>query len=150
MGTGGVRVGGSASGAGVGSVCRQPPRTCLLFPPQYDMTGWWENELGSGMHASAADSQGNFSGEYHTAVSSAQKPIGASHLVSSQHLDEDGQCTFGFSVNWKKFSATAPPDSTPVFVSQCFAEDSEEEVLQTSWLLREKVTSLLSDWKATS
>lgn len=101
---GGVRVGGSAWGAGVGSVCRQPPRTHLLFPPQYDVTGWWENELGSRIHASEADSQGNFSGEYHAAVSSAQKPIEPSHLVSSQHLDEDGQCSFGFTINWKKFS----------------------------------------------
>ncbi|XP_040977021.1 avidin-like [Aquila chrysaetos chrysaetos] len=119
------------------------------LPIPYNVTGWWEKELGSWMHASTADSQGNFSGQYHTAVSSAQKPIEPSHLVSSQHLDEDGQCTLGFTVNWKKFSATAPPDSTAVFMSQCFAGDSGEEVLQTSWLLREKVTSLLSDWKAT-
>uniref|UniRef100_A0A663EVK1 Avidin n=1 Tax=Aquila chrysaetos chrysaetos TaxID=223781 RepID=A0A663EVK1_AQUCH len=133
---------GLSLGAGVGSVCRQPPRTRLLFPPQYNVTGWWEKELGSWMHASTADSQGNFSGQYHTAVSSAQKPIEPSHLVSSQHLDEDGQCTLGFTVNWKNCFGT-------VFMSQCFAGDSGEEVLQTSWLLREKVTSLLSDWKAT-
>ncbi|NXQ98480.1 AVID protein, partial [Sagittarius serpentarius] len=111
---------------------------------QCDLTGWWENELGSRMHVSAVDSQGNFSGEYHTAVSSTQKPIQPSPLVGSQHLDEDGQCTFGFTVNWKTFS-----DSTAVFVGQCFAGDGGEEVLQTSWLLREKVDSLFSNWKAT-
>ncbi|KAM7077828.1 LOW QUALITY PROTEIN: avidin-like [Ciconia maguari] len=83
-----------------------------------DLTGWWENELGSRMHI-----QGNFSGEYHTAVLSAQKPIEPSPLVGSQHLDEDGQCTFGFTINWKKFS-----DSTAVFVSQCFAGAGGEEV----------------------
>ncbi|KAM9214100.1 avidin-like [Leptosomus discolor] len=110
---------------------------------QCDLTGWWENELGSSMHVSAVDSQGNFSGEYHTAVSSAQKPIVPSPLVGSQHLDNEGQCTFGFTVNWK-FS-----DSTAVFVGQCFAGDGGEEVLQTSWLLREKVDSLPSDWEAT-
>ncbi|KAM6109098.1 avidin-like [Phoenicopterus ruber ruber] len=109
-----------------------------------DLTGWWENELGSRMHVAAVDSQGNFSGEYHTAVSSTQKPIKPSPLIGSQHLDKDGQCTFGFTVNWKTFS-----DSTAVFVGQCFAGDSGEEVLQTSWLLREKVDSLHSDWKAT-
>ncbi|XP_075595728.1 avidin isoform X2 [Balearica regulorum gibbericeps] len=109
-----------------------------------DLTGWWENDLGSRMQVSAVDSQGNFTGEYHTAVSSAQKPIQPSPLVGSQHLDEDGQCTFGFTVNWKKFS-----DSTAVFVGQCFAGDDGDEVLQTSWLLREKVDSLPDDWKAT-
>lgn len=46
-------------------------------------------------------------------------------------------------------TATTPPDSTAVFVGQCFAGDVEEEILQTSWLLREKVDSLPSDWKAT-
>ncbi|KAM6328483.1 uncharacterized protein FN964_015856 isoform 2-T2 [Alca torda] len=66
-----------------------------------DLTGWWENELGSKMHVDAVDSQGNFTGEYYTAVSSAQKPIEPSPLLGSQHLDEDGQCTFGFTVNWK-------------------------------------------------
>ncbi|KAM6186898.1 avidin-like [Sarcoramphus papa] len=109
-----------------------------------NLTGWWENELGSRMHVSTVDNEGNFSGEYHTAVSSAEKPIKPSPLIGSQHLDEDGQCTFGFTVNWKKFS-----DSTAVFVGQCFAGDVEEEILQTSWLLREKVDSLPSDWKAT-
>ncbi|NXL54104.1 AVID protein, partial [Podilymbus podiceps] len=111
---------------------------------QCDLTGQWKNDLGSWMEVFAVDRQGNFSGEYHTAVSSAQKPIQPSPLIGSQHLDEDGQCTFGFTVNWEKFS-----DSTAVFVGQCFAEDGGKEVLQTSWLLREKVDSPHSDWKAT-
>ncbi|NWH50380.1 AVID protein, partial [Fregata magnificens] len=108
------------------------------------LTGWWKNELGSRMHVSAVDSQCNFSSEYHTAVSSAQKPIKPSPLVGSQHLNEDGQCTFDFTVNWKKFS-----DSTAIFVSQCFTGAGGEEVLQITWLLQEKVDSLPSDWKAT-
>ncbi|NXL39426.1 AVID protein, partial [Glaucidium brasilianum] len=110
---------------------------------QCNLIGWWKNDLGSKMHVSEVNNQGNFLGEYHTAVSSAQNPIEPSPLVGSQHLDEDGQCTFGFTVNWK-FS-----DSTAVFVGQCFAEKGEEEVLQTSWLLREKVDSQTSNWKAT-
>ncbi|XP_009081735.1 PREDICTED: avidin-like, partial [Acanthisitta chloris] len=108
---------------------------------QCNLTGWWKNELGSKMHVTKVDSQGSFSGEYYTAVSSAKKPIQPSPLVGSQHLDKDGQCTFGFTVNWKKFSA--------VFVGQCFTGDDGDEVLKTSWLLREKVDSLPSDWKAT-
>uniref|UniRef100_A0A8C8AQJ3 Avidin n=2 Tax=Otus sunia TaxID=257818 RepID=A0A8C8AQJ3_9STRI len=118
-------------------------KLCLLKTRQCNLTGWWKNDLGSKMYVSEVDSQGNFSGEYHTAVSSAQKPIEPSPLVGSQHLDEDGQCTFGFTVNWK-FS-----DSTAVFVGQCFAEKGEEEILQTSWLLREKVDSQPNNWKAT-
>ncbi|NXS51020.1 AVID protein, partial [Balaeniceps rex] len=49
--------------------------TYPLVPWQCNLTGWWENELGSTMHMSAVNSQGNFSVEYHTAVSSTQKPI---------------------------------------------------------------------------
>ncbi|XP_062489896.1 avidin-like [Pezoporus occidentalis] len=108
-----------------------------------DLIGWWENDLGSKMLVDKVDSHGIFSGEYHTAVSSTQKPIEPSPLVGTQHLDEDGLCTFGFTVNWK-FS-----DSTAVFVGQCFGEDRGEEVLQTSWMLREKVDSQRNDWKAT-
>ncbi|NXP15344.1 AVID protein, partial [Thinocorus orbignyianus] len=110
---------------------------------QCDLTGWWENDLGSKMHVTEVDNQGNFSGKYYTAVSVAQKPIEPSPFIGSQHLDEDGRCTFGFTVNWK-FS-----DSTAVFVGQCFPGEGGEEVLQSTWLLREKVNSLSNDWKAT-
>ncbi|NXS02488.1 AVID protein, partial [Oxylabes madagascariensis] len=109
-----------------------------------NLTGWWENDLGSKMQVFKVDNDGTFSGEYHTAVSSAKKPIQPSPLIGSQHLDEDGKCTFGFTVNWKKFS-----DSTAVFVGQCFKGDDGKEVLHTSWLLREKADSELDDWKAT-
>ncbi|XP_064260373.1 avidin-like isoform X1 [Passer domesticus] len=109
-----------------------------------NLTGWWENDLGSKMQVFKVGNDGTFSGEYHTAVSNAKKPIQASPLTGSQHLDEDGQCTFGFTVNWKKFS-----DSTAVFVGQCFKGDEGKEVLHTSWLLREKVHSEPDDWKAT-
>ncbi|XP_041326919.1 avidin-like [Pyrgilauda ruficollis] len=109
-----------------------------------NLTGWWENDLGSKMQVFKVGNDGTFSGEYHTAVSSTKKPIQVSPLTGSQHLDEDGQCTFGFTVNWKKFS-----DSTAVFVGQCFNGDDGKEVLHTSWLLREKVDSETDDWKAT-
>ncbi|XP_068031812.1 avidin-like [Anomalospiza imberbis] len=108
-----------------------------------NLTGWWENDLGSKMQVFKVGKDGTFSGEYHTTVSSTKKPIQLSPLTGSQHLDEDGQCTFGFTVNWK-FS-----DSTAVFVGQCFNGDDGKEVLHTSWLLREKVDSESDDWKAT-
>ncbi|XP_059692615.1 avidin-like [Haemorhous mexicanus] len=116
---------------------RRPIKPCNL-------TGWWENDLGSKMQVFEVGKDGTFSGQYHTAVSSTKKPIQPSPLTGSQHLDEDGQCTFGFTVNWKKFS-----DSTAVFVGQCFNGDDGKEVLHTSWLLREKVDSEQDDWKAT-
>ncbi|NWW55509.1 AVID protein, partial [Ifrita kowaldi] len=109
-----------------------------------NLTGWWENDLGSKMQVFEVSSDGNFFGQYHTAVSSANNPIQPSLLVGSQHLDEDGQSTFGFTVNWKKFS-----DSTAVFVGQCFNGHDGKEVLHTSWLLREKVNSKADDWRAT-
>uniref|UniRef100_A0A8B9PYM0 Avidin n=1 Tax=Apteryx owenii TaxID=8824 RepID=A0A8B9PYM0_APTOW len=109
-----------------------------------NLAGWWQNELGSEMLVFNANSKGNFSGEYYTAVSSAQKPIETSPLRGSQHLDEDGKCTFGFTVNWSKFS-----DSTTVFVGQRFEDHRGQEVLKTGWLLRHKVNSLHDDWQAT-
>ncbi|XP_032941755.1 avidin-like [Catharus ustulatus] len=108
-----------------------------------NLAGWWKNDLGSKMQVFKVGNDGTFSGEYHTAVSSTQKPIQPSPLTGSQHLDEDGQCTFGFTVNWS-FS-----DSTAVFVGQCFNGNDGKEVLHTSWLLREKVDSEPDDWKAT-
>ncbi|NXU59301.1 AVID protein, partial [Turnix velox] len=108
-----------------------------------DLTGLWKNELGSKMRVYKVDSQGNFSGEYITAKSIATKPIEPSPLIGTQHLDEDGQCTFGFIVNWK-FS-----DSTAVFTGQCFVGDDGKDVLESIWLLREKVDSMPDNWKAT-
>ncbi|NXD16861.1 AVID protein, partial [Nothocercus nigrocapillus] len=111
---------------------------------QCNLAGLWKNDLGSTMQVHNVDNEGNFSGTYHTAVSSAKQPIQPSPLRGSQHLDEDGKCTFGFVVNWKSFS-----DSTTVFVGQCFVDDKEREVLQTAWLLRDKVDGVDSNWKAT-
>ncbi|NWJ03304.1 AVID protein, partial [Crypturellus undulatus] len=44
------------------------------FPQQCNLAGWWKNDLGSKMQVFNVDSQGDFSGMYHTAVSSTQKP----------------------------------------------------------------------------
>ncbi|NWR67951.1 AVID protein, partial [Bucorvus abyssinicus] len=58
--------------------------THLLILLQCVLSGWWENELGSKMLVSAVDRQGNFTGTYHTAVSSTEKPIEPSPFVGSQ------------------------------------------------------------------
>ncbi|NWH69204.1 AVID protein, partial [Geococcyx californianus] len=58
--------------------------TLLSVHQQCNLTGCWKNELGSWMKVGAVDNQGNFSGEYHTAVSSTQKPIKPCPLVGSQ------------------------------------------------------------------
>lgn len=90
---------------GRGSACKgcaqAAPRDTSAYPQPCNLTGQWENDLGSKMQVFKVGNDGTFSGEYHTAVSSTQKPIQPSPLTGSQHLDEDGRCTFGFTVNWK-------------------------------------------------
>ncbi|XP_043370934.1 uncharacterized protein LOC119856038 [Dermochelys coriacea] len=71
------------------------------------LTGLWRNELGSEMQIQQVNGDGTFSGEYHTAVSLASRPIQPASLNGSQHFDEEGQPTFGFTVNWKRFSGSA-------------------------------------------
>lgn len=67
-------------------------------PSHCDLTSWWENKLGSKMHESVVNSQGNFTGKYHIAVLSTQKSNESSPLVSSQHLGKERQCTFSFTI----------------------------------------------------
>ncbi|KAM9138827.1 avidin-like isoform 1-T1 [Pangshura tecta] len=107
------------------------------------LMGSWRNELGSEMQIQKVNRDGTFSGEYRTAVSYAQRPIQPASLNGSQHFDEAGQPTFGFTVNWKSFS-----DSTTVFTGQCFADDNGKEILETMWLLREKAKAR-NGWEAT-
>ncbi|XP_067171970.1 avidin-like [Apteryx mantelli] len=110
-------------------------RKCVL-------TGFWINDLGSNMTVSALNSRGEFSGSYYTAVSATTKEIRVSSLQGFQHFNKQ-QSTFGFIVNWS-FS-----ESTTVFTGQCFVDKDGKEILKTMWLLREKVSSLHDDWKAT-
>uniref|UniRef100_A0A8C3FF46 Avidin n=1 Tax=Chrysemys picta bellii TaxID=8478 RepID=A0A8C3FF46_CHRPI len=119
------------------SLCSVSRAKCIL-------TGTWQNDLGSNMTISAVNEAGQFYGSYLTTVSAAEKPILVSPLNGSQHIDDMGQPTFGFTVTWS-FS-----DSTTVFVGQCFVDDHGEETLQTMWLLREKVKSAEDNWKATT
>ncbi|XP_067399637.1 avidin-like [Emydura macquarii macquarii] len=108
------------------------------------LSGSWQNELGSNMSIFAVNNAGQFSGLYFTAVSATPKPIVVSPLNGSQHMENSEQPTFGFTVSWK-FS-----DSTTVFVGQCFVDDDGEQTLKTMWLLREKVSIIGDDWKATT
>ncbi|KAG6920678.1 avidin [Chelydra serpentina] len=107
------------------------------------LTGLWGNELGSKMQIQQVNEDGSFSGQYRTAVSLAPRPVRPASLNGSQHFDEGGQPTFGFTVNWKSFS-----DSTTVFTGQCFVDDNGKEILETMWLLREKAKAP-QGWEAT-
>ncbi|XP_009081537.1 PREDICTED: avidin-like, partial [Acanthisitta chloris] len=109
-----------------------------------NLTGRWVNDLGSNMTISAVNGRGDFTGSYHTAVTSTTNKIQVSPMRGSlQHPNQKGQPTFGFTVNWS-FS-----DSITVFTGQCFVDEDGKEVLRTMWLLRSRVDSIKDDWKAT-
>ncbi|NXG54065.1 AVID protein, partial [Psilopogon haemacephalus] len=108
------------------------------------LTGEWINDLGSTMTIGAVNGDGDFSGTYHTAVTSTSNKIQPSPLHGSQHLtNQKRQPTFGFTVNWT-FS-----DSVTVFTGQCFVDENGKEILKTMWLLRSFVDKIQDDWKAT-
>ncbi|NXR17198.1 AVID protein, partial [Cinclus mexicanus] len=135
-------LGGWAGGCG----CRLCCGTGAEFSPlQCSLTGHWVNDLGSNMTIEAVNSNGDFSGTYHTAVTATTNEIKVSPLQGSMQKgpNQKGQPTFGFTVNWS-FS-----DSITVFTGQCFVDNDGKEVLRTMWLLRSRVESINSDWKAT-
>ncbi|KAF4793137.1 Avidin [Turdus rufiventris] len=109
------------------------------------LSGSWVNDLGSNMTIGAVNGDGNFGGFYHTAVTASPNEIKLSPLQGSMQksTNQKGQPTFGFTVNWS-FS-----DSITVFTGQCFVDNEGKEVLKTMWLLRSRVESINSDWKAT-
>ncbi|NWJ08486.1 AVID protein, partial [Crypturellus undulatus] len=121
------------------------PVPSLMMPPlQCILTGFWINDLGSNMTIDLVNDKGEFSGSYHTAVTASGNEIKISPLQGSQHpKNKNNQPTFGFTVNWS-FS-----DSTTVFTGQCFVDDDGKEILRTTWLLRDEVSGLEDDWKAT-
>ncbi|KAI1240203.1 Avidin [Lamprotornis superbus] len=108
------------------------------------LTGRWVNDLGSNMTIKILNSNGDFSGIYNTSVSATTQKIIPSPLLGSQNLpNQQNQSTFGFTVHW---SFT---NSITVFTGQCFVDNDGKEVLRTMWLLRSRVESISSDWKAT-
>ncbi|CAM2094784.1 avidin-like [Caretta caretta] len=110
-----------------------------------DLSGLWRNELRSLMEIHEVNDAGEFSGDYLTAVTATSNCIRRSPLKGAQHdAKQRGQPTFGFTVNWEKFS-----NSTTVFVGQCFVDDKGKETLKTMWLLREEVGSPGDGWRAT-
>uniref|UniRef100_A0A8C3S7T9 AVID protein n=1 Tax=Chelydra serpentina TaxID=8475 RepID=A0A8C3S7T9_CHESE len=116
-----------------------------LLPFQCHLSGLWRNELGSLMEIREVNDAGEFSGEYLTAVTATSNCIRRSPLKGAQHeMKHRGQPTFGFTVNWAKFS-----NSTTVFVGQCFVDDKRKETLKTMWLLRQEVGSPEDGWSAT-
>ncbi|KAJ6663002.1 hypothetical protein lerEdw1_010823 [Lerista edwardsae] len=115
----------------------QAQATCVL-------AGTWVNELGSKMTISAADSAGQFSGSYLTAVTASNQPVGRASLWGSQHHpSQRAQPTFGFTVQW------ASTGSVTVFAGQCFVDADGQETLETTWLLRKEAAAHADDWKAT-
>ncbi|NXQ98484.1 AVID protein, partial [Sagittarius serpentarius] len=111
-------------------------RKCVL-------TGYWMNDLGSNMTIGEVNEEGEFTGSYRTAVTATTNKIRVSPLQGSQHrMNQKGQPTFGFTVNWS-FS-----DSVTVFTGQCFVDKGGMEVLKTMWLLRSHVDDIKNDWKA--
>ncbi|KAM7077846.1 avidin-like [Ciconia maguari] len=112
--------------------------------PQCDLQGMWRNKLGSNVTLLALDMAGTFSGSYHTTVAATNKQILVSPLQGAQqHPGAKGQPTFSFTVQWQ-FT-----DSTTAFVGQCFMDHCRKEMLETMWLLWEKVPSCRDAWKAT-
>ncbi|KAM7025391.1 avidin-like [Acridotheres tristis] len=109
------------------------------------LAGRWVNDLGSNMTIATVNANGDFSGSYHTAVTATTNEIKVSPLQGFMQKgpNQKGQPTFGFTVNWS-FS-----DSITVFTGQCFVDYDGKEVLRTMWLLRSRVESITSDWKAT-
>eukprot|EP00076_Gallus_gallus_P014246 XP_015132977.1 avidin isoform X1 [Gallus gallus] len=116
-----------------------------------ELQGLWRNELGSNMTISALDVAGTFSGSYQTAVTATNKQILVSPLKGAQQPPgtKGQQPTFGFTVQWQFAARGLPPDSTTVFVGQCFVDRRGKEMLEMAWLLREEVPSRKDTWKAT-
>ncbi|NXH53603.1 AVID protein, partial [Rhabdornis inornatus] len=116
-----------------------------LAAKKCSLTGRWVNDLGSNMTIETVNVDGGFAGSYHTAVTATTNEIKVSPLQGYMQKgpNQKGQPTFGFTVNWR-FS-----DATTVFTGQCFVDNDGKEVLKTMWLLRSRVESISSDWKAT-
>ncbi|XP_075773209.1 uncharacterized protein LOC142825268 [Pelodiscus sinensis] len=72
--------------------------------------GLWRNELGSLMEIHDVNEAGEFSGEYLTAVTATSNCVRRSPLKGAQHHTKlRAQPTFGFTVNWEKFSNGIDP-----------------------------------------
>lgn len=72
------------------------------------LTGRWTNDLGSNMTIGAVNSNGEFTGTYHTAVTATTNEIKLSPLRGNQHnTNQKSQPTFGFTVKWS-FSGYSP------------------------------------------
>ncbi|NWI17415.1 AVR6 protein, partial [Crypturellus soui] len=108
---------------------------------QCNLTGTWDNDLGTTMTIGAVNSEGEFDGSYTTSGADRTNEIKTFPLRGFQHIDKEP--TFGFTVRWT-FS-----DSTSVFVGQCFVGEHGKEILKTTWLMRLWVISIHDNWKAT-
>ncbi|XP_014382696.1 avidin-like [Alligator sinensis] len=108
------------------------------------LSGLWQNELGSLMEIHERSKDRELTGRYLTGVTATSNCIHQVLLQGSWHGPARRVLpTFGFIVTWEKFS-----NSTTAFVGQCFMDESGQETLRTTWLLWEEVESPKDDWKA--
>ncbi|MBN3326462.1 AVID protein, partial [Atractosteus spatula] len=117
-----------------------------LVNSKCNLQGQWKNELGSNMTLSAPDTNGFFTGTYHTAVT-ANKTLVIKQSPLTGNLNMFSAKTqrrvFGFLVKWT-FS-----DSVTSFVGQCFVQKDGSERLQTTWLLRGSAATEVDNWSKT-
>ncbi|CAI9551812.1 unnamed protein product [Staurois parvus] len=104
------------------------------------LAGFWKNDLGSNMTIDIFEN-GTFIGKYLTAVSTTNKTILQSPLVGYQQPTDVP--LFGFTVRWSFIN------SITVFTGQCFLDESGQQVLYTTWLLRSEAQNLQDNWSQT-
>ena len=111
-----------------------------------ELEGPWYNDVGSEVIIGGKDSQGEFKGEYRTAVEREKGAAGDSHSsvygISSPEYTPNN--TFAFMVVWREGA------SVTGWVGQChICGENRTEVLEATWLLRSKIETCGDNWKST-
>lgn len=106
-----------------------------------DVTGAWRNQLGSYLYVYVQDSNGNFVGEYNSAVGNVSGNYTTFGSVNSDGAGTAGQqfATIFFGVNWGK---DAPACSV-------WSGIVHGDVISTTWLLSTSVNATNDLWSST-
>jgi len=106
------------------------------------LAGVWYNELGSRIELNQSQNT-QLIGKYWTAVERTNGTLTTNHsdIIGTVTYKEAGS-VFGFSVMWRDGQAMT------LWTGQCVV-CGDEEVLETSWLLRSRVDDCLDKWKST-
>ncbi|ELU08736.1 hypothetical protein CAPTEDRAFT_81373, partial [Capitella teleta] len=109
-----------------------------------DLSGPWYNQLGSEMILRHSV-DGLLYGEYRTGVERKPESAGTTHsIVIGAAPYDTPSATFGMAIMWRNGS------STTAWTGQCLVcEESGNETLVTSWLLRSTVDTCTDKWKST-